>query len=169
MCEPVSIIAGTTAVIGAGSAIAGHVGAANARAKNSKAAYEAGREEQRLIGLRQQQEVEGASLTIMQADRKAREADALARVSAGESGVAGASVDLLLADLERQRLEFSTGTKRNLQNQLDQGQMEKQAAFAGTRNRIASTPGPNPFLTGLQIAGSGLDAAGSYYATKPKP
>lgn len=169
MCEPTTLLAAGTLAVSAGSAIAG----ASAQNKQSKATAKAARvaqaEDYAALEKRKGQEQDAATQTIMQADRQARAADALARVSAGQAGVAGASVDALLAGIASEEFDAKATIGRNLKNTLTQLDSEKKGSDALAANRIASAPPANPFLTGLQIAGAGLDFGTTLVRNKPKP
>ena len=140
--------------------------------------------------LRRSQEQTAASRSILQTDRAARAADATARLSAGAAGVSGASVSALLTDVEAQAGQARLATDQNLAavtQQLDmQSDVTRQNLAIAERNidlervgvdvtrrsrinevtNIQTTPRPNPFLTGLQIIGDGLDFANQYLKTK---
>jgi hypothetical protein len=103
----------------------------------------------------------------MQADRQARSADAVARVSAGEAGVAGASVDAIIGDISRQASEFKTTQERNLDMTIAQLQQEKVGAKSTAQNRINAVPKANPFATGLQIATAGVNFGNVLISRKP--
>ena len=62
--------------------------------------------------VQQRQEQVAAAQRIQASAKRAREARATARVSAGEAGVAGLSVDALINDLTRQEAEnrFATNS-----------------------------------------------------------
>jgi hypothetical protein len=153
-----------------GSAIAGHSAQAKAAKANKAAANLAFQNDVLQINTRENQEQDAATQTILSADRQARSVDARARVAAGAAGVAGASVDALLADIERDKLSFGATTNRNLGLTIQQLEEQKVGAAATRDNRIASTPAPNPLLTGLQIASAGLDfGTFAYDKTRPKP
>lgn len=167
MCDPLTIIAGASLAIGAGSAIASHKAQANASKANEANALQAMQESWKDISLQEVQQQDATALTIMQADRQARKADALARVSAGESGVAGASVDALLGDLSAEASAFKQTQGRNLDMTIAQLQREKISGRTVAQNRINAVPPPNPFATGLTIAGMGLDFATKIVSRKP--
>jgi hypothetical protein len=154
-------LAAAGALIAAGSAVANHIAAEKAAKENRLQAEIARRETVRDIGLMQQQEQERSTLTLFEAERRARKNRSLAAVAAGESGLAGASVEMLLGDIERELGEFKTSETRNTEWQLEQLQREKVSAGTVAQNRIASFPSPNVFATGLQIAAVGIDYATS--------
>lgn len=168
MCEPTAIIAGIGLAIQVGGQIVGHVNAEDEAAKNERLANETAKNNMGLLNLRQQQELKGANQTVYQMDLEARKADAQTRVAAGEAGVAGASVDALLNDIERQRLNAETGIRSNAEDTVTQLQQEKKVVKTNRQSQINSVPAPNPWATGLKIGGSAVDAANSYYNTRSK-
>lgn len=162
MCDPGTIIAASAFAVQAGSAVANASAQAKQRNANKTAAEQAQAQTYRALDLRAAQEKDAATQTIMQADRQARSTDALARVGAGAAGVSGASVDAMLAGIASDKFSAEQTIKTNLGNDLTQISAEKRGADATATNRIAATPGANPFLTGLQIAGAGLDFGTTY-------
>lgn len=168
MCDPVTIMAGAglaTSIVGD---IAGNEAQAK-RAKQAKASAEVSAQQQiGQLSLRAEQEQESTGLSIVQADRQARMADAQARVSAGEAGVKGASVDAILTDIQRQDDEFNTSANINLTNEQEQIDAEKQGVRAQEQNQINSVPEPSDLATGLQIAGQGLNFASDVLIRRPK-
>ena len=87
---------------------------AQARAQANASAAERQRHLQEVSSMRVQQGQEqvAAAQRISESARKAREARSTARVSAGESGVAGLSVDALINDLTKQEAEYSFATQQ---------------------------------------------------------
>jgi hypothetical protein len=168
MCDPISAVTLIGAGISAVNTITGALGQDQRSAETKKAALEAQRLENVALARRAHQEQRAATQTIMQADRQAREADALARVSAGEAGVAGASVDALLADIERDRLEFGTSVGQDLDDSQKQIELEKRGAAARAQNRINAAPPSDPLGTALKIGGAGLDAGSQYLSRLPQ-
>lgn len=166
MCNPGILLEAGQFAVQAGSTIAG----ASAQAKQSKAtkqaAIEANAQTYKSLDTRAGQEQDAATRTIMSADRAARATDALARTSAGAAGVAGASVDALLAGIAHDKFTAEDTIHTNLSNTLSQIDAEKKGADANMQNRINSAPAPNPFMTGLQVAGEALD---TYNQSRPKP
>jgi hypothetical protein len=167
MCEPTMIAAGASALTGGISAIAGHNAEQDAYEKNKQAAEAAAKQSQRQLTLRQMQEEQAAKQSVFKADLEARMVDAQARVSAGESGVAGASVDAVLSDIERQRLMNTQNAEKNLQAVTEQLNQEKAGVRANAKSQINSVSKPNPWATALKIGGSTLEAAGTYYRNQP--
>ena len=112
--------------------------------------------------LRERQEKIAAAQRIQQSTTKAREARATARVSAGESGVAGLSVDALINDMTRKEAEFSF----SVQQQMQFANMNRQLGFEDGANRShmnllsINKPINQPNLLGSVIEGAstGLSA-----------
>ena len=116
MCEPIAI---ATAVVGAASSAAQYQGQrqqAKQQARYQQQAAEAERQralqEQSSIRMRQAQEQEATNRELGDVASKARQAMSRATTSAGESGVAGASVDALIDDFTRQEAEYRMGVGR---------------------------------------------------------
>jgi hypothetical protein len=167
MCDPGTIVAGASLAIGIGGKIAEGAAQNKAAAANKKASLAAMTEDWKALSLQEAQQQDAAQQSIMQADRQGRQADALARVSAGESGVAGASVDALLGDLSSQVSAFKVTTERNLSNTEAQLQQEKAGARVGAQSRINAVQPANPFATALAIGGMGLDFASNIIRAQP--
>lgn len=93
-----------------GLTIRGQRQAAKAQAKAQANATKAERQrylnEVSSMRMREQQENVAAAQRIQVAAQKAEEARATARVSAGEAGVAGLSVDALINDLSREEAQY---------------------------------------------------------------
>jgi hypothetical protein len=160
MCDPTvaTVLTLTSTAIEAGGAIAQNRAQAKASKANDKAAKAALHDTWRDLGARQVEEQAATSATILDIDRNARSLAGQAAVSAGEAGVAGASVDALLGDIAGQAGDARNTARRNLTMTLDELQREKVAAKATAQSRSAGVPMPNPFLTGLQIVSSGVNA-----------
>tara|TARA_R110002051_G_scaffold116198_1_gene189404 strand:+ start:882 stop:1415 length:534 start_codon:yes stop_codon:yes gene_type:complete len=69
-------------------------------------------QEQSAMRMRQAQENEASNREMADISLKSREAVSRARTSAGESGVAGASIDALLDDYTRQEADYRVATMR---------------------------------------------------------
>ena len=169
MCDPISM-AVTSAVIGVGSSAAQYAGQrkqakqqAQYQAQASAAERQRALQEQRSIRMRQAQEQTARNTEIHRIAQKARDARSTATVSAGESGVAGLSVDALLDDYTRQESLQTAG----LQQQGGWGDLQSGLALsdAGYRsqNRLIGINRPvnkPSFLTAALDAGSrGLSGA----------
>jgi len=90
-------------------------------------------------------------------------------VAAGEAGVTGTSVDILLADYTAQKLRGETTINRNLENIERQIELQKMGASAEAEGRINSMPqGTQPSLLAAAVgaAASGY-ASYQYYSVEP--
>lgn len=166
MCNPALLLEAGSFAVSAGSAVAGYSAQAKQAKANKTAAIDANAQTYKALDERASQEKDAATQTIMAADRQARATDALARTSAGAAGVAGASVDALLSGIAHDKFTAEQTINTNLGNTLQQIDAEKKGADATMVSRENAVPPPNPFMLGLQIAGSALDA---YTQSRPKP
>ena len=119
-------------------------------------------QEQTSIRMRQAQEQEAVGRELEQVSRKSQEALSRARVSAGEAGVAGASVQALMDDYVRQEAGYRAATLRQQElGGVATGLGLEQAGFATQQRQIGiNRPIARPsFLTaGLQSLSGGLGA-----------
>lgn len=131
MCPPAIIPALVMGVASAGLTIHGQRQAAKTQAKVQKNATIAEQQrhlqEMSAMRLQQRQEQVAAAQGIQQSATKAREARARARVSAGEAGVAGLSVDALINDLTRQEAEY----RFSVQQQQEFNDVNRELALEG--------------------------------------
>lgn len=81
--------------------------------------------------LKERQEKIAAAQRIQQSSIKAMKARSTARVSAGESGVAGLSVDALINDMTRKEAEFNFSVQQQMQFQ----NMSRDMGLADSANR----------------------------------
>ena len=90
-------------------------------------------------------------------------------VAAGEAGVTGGSVDMLLADYTAQKLRGVTTINRNLENIERQIELEKMGASAEAESRINSmVQGTQPsFLAAAISAGANGYATYKTYEVEP--
>ena len=171
MCHPAAIPI-VTAAVGIGQAALGYSGARQqakqqARFQAQAAAAERQRfiQEQTSIRMRQAQEQEAVGRELEQVSRKSREALARARVSAGEAGVAGASVQALMDDYTRQEAGYREALAR--QQELRGVSTElglEQAGFVSQQRQLGinvpiSTP--SPLVAGLGAIRGGLSGFSS--------
>ena len=162
MCTPVAL-----AVVGglqAGVQFAGARQQAKAQAayQAQAAAAEQQRalQEQSSIRMQQAQQQEATARELEQVSRKSREALARARVSAGEAGVAGASVTALMDDYSRQEAGYRAATLRQqeltgvgTQLGLEQAGLASQQRLIGIQQPISR---PSLLVSGLQAVSGGL-------------
>jgi len=166
MCDPVSI----SMVIGAASSAASFVGQRKqarqqARYQAQAAAAERQRflQEQTSLRMRQAQEQEAVGRELEQVSKKSQAALARARVSAGEAGVAGASVQALMDDYMRQEAGYRSALLRQQElGGVATGMGLEQAGFATMQRQIGiNQPINKPsFLEGaLGVASGALGGA----------
>ena len=154
MCNPVLIALGSLA-LSAGSKIASAIGESKRASKNKEFAQEAFIADVSDIIARISEEQDAAAQKINQSFRASRKAASTARVAAGEAGVAGISVDLLLDDVARQQGEFVASVEDNLARTTRQLGREARGADIRRRSRISAVKAPSFLSTALRI-GSGV-------------
>lgn len=117
-------------------------------------------QEQTSLRMRQAQEQEAVGRELEQVSRKSQEALARARVSAGEAGVAGASVQALMDDYVRQEAGYRAAALRQQElGGVATGLGLEQAGFATQQRQIGiARPIARPSLltAGLQSLSGGL-------------
>ena len=139
MCGPAlpAIMLATSVVSGAAQYI-GQRRMARQQARYQAQAAEAERQramqEQSAMRMRQAQEQEAANRELADVSLKARESLAKARTSAGEAGVSGASVEMLLDDYTRQEAAYRVGITR--QRELQDVQTGLALTDAGYRTQM---------------------------------
>ena len=174
MCDPISATAVAAAV---GSNIAQFAGARQqAKAQAAYQAQAAAAERQRSLQeqtsmrMRQAQEQEATARELEQVSRKSREALSRARVSAGEAGVAGASVQALMDDYTRQEAGYRAAVLRQQELGalgtglgLEQAGLASQQRLIGIRQPISQpsllTAGLGAIQRGLSGYATGADIA----------
>ena len=169
MCSP-AVIPLISAGIGAASTGLQYAGArqqAKQQAAFQRQAQAAERQrfmqEQTSLRMRQAQEQEAVGRELEQVSRKSQAALARARVSAGEAGVAGASVQALMDDYMRQEGAYRASILRQQEmGALATGLGLEQAGFATQQRQIGlSQPIDRPSPLGAVLGGiqSGLSGA----------
>ena len=110
--------------------------------------------------MRQAQEQEATARELEQVSRKSQEALARARVSAGEAGVAGASVQALMDDYTRQEAGYRSALARQQELSAVGTQLGLEQAGLASQQRLISIQQPidrPSFLTaGLGAISGGL-------------
>ena len=110
------------------------------------------------------QEAEAAAEGKQQQALEALQLRERAVVAAGEAGVTGSSVDILLADYTAQKLRGQTTINRNLENVERQIELQKMGASAEAESRINSLPqGVQPSFLAAAV-GTAADAFAAYKA-----
>ncbi len=158
MCEIITAV--TLALASAGSQIHGQRQQAKTQAKVQKNASAAERErylrEVSSMRVQQGQEEVAAAQRVNESARKAREARATARVSAGEAGVAGLSVDALINDLTREEASYNFATQQQTQmNDVNRTMQLDQAGLGFTNNMLRiNRPIEQPDYLGASLSGA---------------
>jgi len=158
---------GATTMLGVASSATSFIGQrrmarqqARYQARASEAERQRAMQEQSALRLRQAQEQEAANRELADVALKSREALARTRTSAGEAGVAGASVEMLLDDYTRQEAAYRIGITR--QQEMRDVQTGLALTDAGYRTQMRQIEINKPidkpsFLTGaLSVAQGGL-------------
>jgi len=157
MCEPVSI---GMAIASAAMAIKGQQIQAETQSKVQANASAAERQrylqEVSSMRVQQGQEQVAAAQKINESARKAREARSTARVSAGEAGVAGLSVDAIINDLTKQEAEYSFATQQQLRmNDVGRTMQLENAGLGFTNNMLRiNKPIEKPNYLGAALGGA---------------
>ena len=144
----------------AGSSIYGQRQQAKTQAKVQANASAAERErylrEVSSMRVQQGQEEVAAAQRVNESARKAREARATARVSAGEAGVAGLSVDALISDLTREEANYNFATQQQLQmSDVNRTLQLGDAGLGFTNNMLRiNKPIEKPDYLGAAISGA---------------
>lgn len=150
-----------------GKSMLGHKAQNEAAKANKSAANEAATADQRALNQRLLEERLAAARDMVAGERQAVSAASLARLSALQGGVAGASVDLQQQQIEGDLGRYKDSTAENLG--LVELQIERQRAGveAERKARISGVPGANPYLTSLTIAGAGINLYSNIKSTRP--
>jgi len=164
MCiEPATALA-IASVASAASSVYGQQQAANAQSKANQRQYEntlqARAANINQTNLAQQQQREESMQKLEENSLAARAAAATARVSAGENGISGLSVDALLADIgtKQNRYESSVQTNYDRTSQAIANQRENIDINAASQINSLKTPAmPDYIGAGLKIAQAGYD------------
>lgn len=143
----------------AGSAIASNKAQNAAEKANREAAERARIANIKELGFQQTEVAQDAATQLFQTQQAVRSARSLARVGAGESGVAGISAQAVLDDIEREGGDVSRSINRQASRDIAAIQRGKIAQTELTRNRIAQVGRGSPLALGLSIAGAGLNFA----------
>ena len=169
MCSP---LAAVSALVGGAQTISSVVGQRQQAEMQEQAQANASvQERQRYLAevsamrTQQQQEMIARAQRIQEANRKAMEARATARVSAGESGVSGLSVDALMGDLTRKEAEYTFSEQRQAEMTDVNRQIQLQESGIGfNRNMLRiNKPIEQPDYLGSALGGiqSGLSTYSS--------
>lgn len=120
------------------------------------------------VNLRAIQEHEAAAQQIDVAARQTTTALASARLSAGEAGVTGASVDALLNTVSADGARAASDVKLNEQNTMQQLERQKAGISAEADSRVNGVPKSSPLALALGIAGAGI-GLGTQFLSRETP
>lgn len=127
------------------------------QAKNAMEAYRANIAQTNLM---QSQEHAAASQKINENNRAAEAAKAKALVSAGESGIAGLSVDALLADLSGDQARYNESVNQNYENAsmaIDNQRKNAQTNASSQINQLKTPQSPDYLGAALRIGQAAYD------------
>jgi hypothetical protein len=88
------------------------------------------------------------------------------QVSAGESGISGASVDRGANEIVGASEQDIAAMEGNRKTAIDQAQLQAKGSRAGSQSTINQNRSPGALGVGLQIAGAAGQATGAYYEAK---
>lgn len=172
MCEPTTIALAVAAVAAAGSAYVSYdTQNKNAEYQNELNAYNNEMSRRTMIANRdslaynQNSARDSATEQLWQDDLDARKAEARARVAAGESGIAGNTVDSIMREIKGQQAMLANEVNMNLKT----GQVEAESQNRQIWNNYLSevgnrTPGQRASDAGLafNVLGIAANSYGSY-------
>jgi hypothetical protein len=167
MCHPAAFVA-IPAALEIGKTVLDYSNQEQRSQEQTRAAQESYQLTLEQLTQRGVQETKANAGTLLGIGRQSRAAQATANVSAGAAGVAGSSVEQLLAGIQRDALTASTASNRQLSDTLAQLSMEKKGATALMQNRINEAAPPNPFASLLRIGGAAAGAGADYARLLPK-
>ena len=106
--------------------------------------------------MQQAQEQDAAAQRLQNSSKRAREARATARVSAGEAGVSGLSVDALINSLTQEEAGFNFATNQQLQmNDVNRTMQLQQSGLGFTNNMLRiNKPIEGPDYLGALLSGA---------------
>ncbi len=155
MCGPLAAFA-----VSALSSVVSFMAATEESKAVEKSATEAYKQDQKVASLRQIQEQDATAQKLHLANIDEAEKRATVEVSGAEAGVAGISVNNLLADVTRKAATNRQTERENLRMTTRQLQLDKEGSRARNQGRINSAPRPNPLGLVAGIAGAGIKAFG---------
>lgn len=168
MCDPLSVAVIGSTILTVGSDVL-EANAQNKQAKAQKqAALQALKVQDHELSI---EEVEARLAGAQQKGQATQEVQAAAgdvRASAAARGVGGATIDLLLNDVQAQGERYKESVDLNTSAQTGSLERQKDQALAETRLRLAGAQGANPLATGLKIGGDLLDGASLFIGRRNK-
>ncbi len=117
------------------------------------------------LAFNQNAERDAAVEQIWRDDLEARRAEARARVAAGESGVAGQTIESVMREIKAQQAMYAASVNQNLDRINASMDGERRQVWNNYLSEIGNrTPGVkgSALALGLQIAGAGVSAYDKY-------
>jgi len=171
MCDPISISLAVGALTAASSAV-GQKQQADAQEKQQKLASQQERQRylEEVTSLRQQQAQEqvAKSQRMQEAELKGKEAKASAVVAAGEGGVAGLSVEALVANISRKEATYAFSEQKQAEMMNTARTMEIQSAGSGYQRNMLSINKPITQPNYVGAALEGVQSGMSVYSAGQK-
>lgn len=112
------------------------------------------------IELAKQQATEQAGQKQFENNLQAQKAMSTARVSAGEAGVSGLSVDALLSEIDGTRSRYNDSVSANLTDTVDEMNNQRTSAARNARsavNQLKTPQAPDYIGAALRIGGAAVD------------
>jgi len=171
MCEPISISLAVGALTAATSAV-GQKQQADTQERQQKLASQLERQRylEEVTSIRQQQSQEQVALSqrLQNADVQAMEAKSKAIVSAGEGGVAGLSVEALVANISRKEATYAFSERKQAEMVDTSRTLGLQTAGAGYQRNLFSINKPIEQPNYIGSALSGVQAGMGIYGSAQK-
>lgn len=165
MCEPTTIMIGLSA-LSTGLAVVGQLENANAQADSLE---DSARLQNEALEQQYDQMQKQGTEEVSQVARQAMVEQARMRVAAGESGIAGNTVDGIFGNAEFNAAEAVSGIQRNVRNTKDQSALEGKGMYAASKSKANSIKQPDWIGAGLQIGGQVAGKWGDLKAEWTKP
>lgn len=131
-------------------------------------------QEAEAMRFKEAQEKEQQNREIYSIAQESRAAKARAKTAAGEAGVAGPSVDAILADFTRQETAYAAALRRQsfyteaaTSRSIENARLGTQYNVAALQTPMPPIQRPNIWATALQIGREGLDSLGQFEQWSP--
>lgn len=121
------------------------------------------------IAFNQNQQRDAATEQIWRDDLEARRAEARARVAAGESGIAGLTVDSLMREIKAQQAMYASSVNQNLAANNAEADAQRRQIWNTYLSEVGNrTPGQkaSTIQLGIGLAKAGLSAYSTYNSAK---
>ena len=145
MCDPITaavVLGGASSIMSYKQQEAQYEAQEQAYLNNVESANSDARNEHASMNIALQQKQDGAADKLQTNKLEAMRTESSARTSAGESGVGGNSVAVMLRDINRQNSTRSLAINRNLGSETQQVQVDRRASETNRQTRINSVARP---------------------------